>query len=62
MTPAASSMSSFITALTTGLTASTFYSVLTDIAPFVIMIVPVALGYYVVRKLIKGAGHAKVNF
>lgn len=62
MTPAVSSMSSFITALTTGLTASTFYSVLTDIAPFVIMIVPVALGYYVVRKLIKGAGHAKVNF
>lgn len=62
MTPAVSSMSSFITALTTGLTASTFYSVLSDIAPFVIMIVPVALGYYVVRKLIKGAGHAKVNF
>ena len=62
MEPVASSMSAFITALTTGLTASTFYSVLTDIAPFVIMIVPVALGYYVVRKLIKGAGHAKVNF
>lgn len=57
-----SSMSAFITALTTGLTAGTFYSVLADIAPFVIMIVPVALGYYVVRKLIKGAGHAKVNF
>lgn len=62
MEPVVSSMSAFITALTTGLTAATFYSVLTDIAPFVIMIVPVALGYYVVRKLIKGAGHAKVNF
>lgn len=62
MEPVTSSMSAFITALTAGLTASTFYSVLTDIAPFVIMIVPVALGYYVVRKLIKGAGHAKVNF
>ena len=58
-------MSGFISALTGatgGLSASNFYAVLTDIAPFVVMIVPVALGYYVVRKLIKGAGHAKVNF
>lgn len=57
-------MSAFITALTgtSGLTASTFFSVLADVAPFVVLIIPVALGYYVARKLVKGAGHAKVNF
>lgn len=56
-------MSSFITALTgtNGLTAATFYEVLTDLVPFLVIIVPVALGLHFVRKLIKGASKAKVR-
>lgn len=57
-------MSSVISALTnstTGLSASTFFGVVADLVPFIVMIVPVALGTYFLRKLIKGAGKAKVK-
>lgn len=57
-------MSAVISALTnssTGLTASTFFGVVADLVPFIVMIVPVALGTYFLRKLIKGAGKAKVK-
>lgn len=54
-------VSGFITALTTGLNASAFWDVLTSLAPFIIVIVPVALGFYFVRKLIKGSAKAKVR-
>ena len=57
-------MSSVISALTnstTGLTASNFFGVVADLVPFIVMIVPVALGVYFLRKLIKGAGKAKVR-
>ena len=57
-------MSSVISALTnssTGLTASTMFGVVADLVPFIVMIVPVALGVYFLRKLIKGAGKAKVR-
>ncbi|MCI6641436.1 hypothetical protein [Campylobacter sp.] len=60
----ASGMSSVISALTntsTGLTASNFFGVVADLVPFIVMIVPVALGVYFLRKLIKGAGKAKVR-
>ena len=57
-------MSSVISALTnstTGLTASSFFGVVADLVPFIVMIVPVALGTYFLRKLVKGAGKAKVR-
>lgn len=54
-------MKAVISALTTSLTADTFFSVITDIVPFLVVIIPVALGFYVLRKLIKGAGKAKVR-
>lgn len=56
-------MSSVISALTgaDGLSASTFFGVVADLVPFIVMIVPVALGTYFLRKLIKGAGKAKVK-
>lgn len=57
-------MSSVISALTnstTGLTSSTFFTVVADLVPFIVIIVPVALGVYFLRKLIKGAGKAKVK-
>lgn len=54
-------MESVITALTTGLTADAFFSVVADLVPFIVVLVPVALGVYFLRKLIKGAGKAKVR-
>ena len=65
-TPAVTNgMTSVISALTnssTGLTADTMFGVVADLVPFIVMIVPVALGVYFLRKLIKGAGKAKVRF
>ena len=61
-TPAATGMDAVITALTTGLTADKFFTVVADLVPFIVVIVPVALGVYFLRKLIKGAGKAKVKF
>lgn len=58
-------MSSVISALTnstTGLTANTMFGVVADLVPFIVMLVPVALGTYFLRKLIKGAGKAKIRF
>lgn len=53
---------SALTNTTSGLTANTMFGVVADIVPFIVMIVPVALGVYFLRKLIKGAGKAKVRF
>lgn len=64
-TTASGAMSSVVSALTntsTGLTASTMFGVVADLVPFIVMIVPVALGVYFLRKLVKGAGKAKVKF
>lgn len=57
-------MQSFIAALTnstTGITASTFYGVLGDLVPFLVVMIPVALGIYFIRKAVKGTGKAKVR-
>ena len=57
-------MSGFIAALVgeNGLTAASLWGVMTDLVPFLSIIVPVALGYHFVRKLVKGASKAKVRF
>lgn len=63
-TVVASGMQAVIGALTnatTGLTASTMFGVVADLVPFIVMIVPVSLGVYFLRKLIKGSGKAKVR-
>lgn len=60
----ATGMSAVISALTnstTGLTATTFFSVVAELVPFIVVMVPVALGIYFLRKLIKGAGKGKVK-
>lgn len=54
-------MEAVITALTTGLTEAKFFSVLAELVPFIIMIVPVAFGFYLFRRLIKGAGKGKAR-
>ncbi len=64
MEPATNGRASVISALTnstSGLTSSTMFGVVADLVPFIVMIVPVALGVYFLRKLVKGAGKAKVR-
>lgn len=54
-------MSAFITALTTGITSDTIWTEIAKAAPFVITIFVVAIGYRVLRKLLKGGSKLKVN-
>lgn len=55
-------MSEVITGLTSGITAETIFAVVADLVPFIVVMVPVALGLYFLRKLVKGAGKGKVRF
>lgn len=59
---ATGSMSDVITALLSGINASSIFSVVAQLVPFIVMIVPVALGLYFLRKLVKGSGKGKVKF
>ena len=59
---AVTGMQAIVTQLTTGITASTIFSVVGDVMPFVITMIPIALGLYILRKVIKGASKAKVKF
>lgn len=61
-TNAMSSVISALTNSTSGLTANTMFGVVADLVPYIVMIVPVALGVYFLRKLVKGTGKAKVKF
>lgn len=55
-------MEDVITALTTGLTPAVFLGQIEALVPFIIVIVPIALGLYFLRRLVKGASRAKVKF
>lgn len=55
-------MDAVITALTTGLTPAVFFDTVADVVPFIVVMVPIALGLYLLRKLVKGAGKGKVRF
>lgn len=57
----ATGMGAFITALTTGITSDTIWTEITKAAPFIIVIFVVAIGYRVLRKLLKGGSKLKVN-
>lgn len=54
-------MNEVVTAMTTALTADTFFGVIADCIPFLAVMVPVALGLTFIRKMIKGAGRGKVK-
>ena len=60
--PVLTGMSEVVSALTTGITAETIFAVVADVMPFVITLVPIALGVYFLRKLIKGSAKAKIRF
>lgn len=55
-------MTEVVSALTTGITAETIFAVVADVMPFVVTMIPIALGIYFLRKLIKGSAKAKVRF
>lgn len=57
-------MQTFITALTgeNGITSSTLWTEVAHIVPLLVILLPFAFGYYVVRKSVKGASKGKVKF
>lgn len=55
-------MEAVITALTTGLTEAKLFAVVAEVIPFVVVLIPFALGLYLLRKLVKGIGKGKVRF
>lgn len=56
-----SGMSDFIGDLNTGLSATAMWGAISDAAPLIITLVLFALAFYLVRKLIKGAGKGKIR-
>lgn len=62
MDATATGMEAIVTQLTTGVTPATIFEVVGDVMPFVIAMIPIALGLYFLRRVIKGAGKAKVKF
>ncbi len=57
-------MKAVVTALTgeTGLTSATMFATIGELVPLIVQLVPVALGLYFLRRLVSGAGKAKVKF
>lgn len=58
----ATGMSAVVEALKTGLSAEVIMGTFAELVPYLVIIVPVALGVYELRKLVKGAAKAKVRF
>lgn len=57
-------MSDFITAITnstTGITSATLWGDVTAAVPLLVIIIGFAFGYYVVKKVVKGAAKGKVR-
>ena len=53
----ATGMQAIVTQLTTGLTPANILGIVGDIVPFLIAIIPVSLGIYFLRRMIKGFGN-----
>lgn len=62
MEPTATGMSGIVSQLTQGITPSTIFAVVSDVMPFVITMIPIALGLYILRRVIKKSSKAKVGF
>ena len=54
-------MSSIVTQLTTGITSAGLFGTVSEIFPFVIIMIGFAFGYRVLRKAVKGASKGKAN-
>lgn len=62
MEETATGMQGIVSQLTTGVTPATIFAVVSDVMPFVVTMIPISLGLYFLRKVVKGAGKAKVRF
>lgn len=58
---AATGMQGIISQLTTGITVDTLFSVVSNVIPFVIVMVMASFGFYVLRKVIKKASKGKAG-
>ena len=57
-------MSAFITALTnstSGISSTTLWTEVSNIVPLLVILLPFAFGYYVVKKSVKGAAKGKIK-
>lgn len=57
----ASGMAAFIEALTNGITSDTLWAEITKAAPFVIIMFVVAVGYRVLKRVIKNGSRLKAG-
>jgi hypothetical protein len=55
-------MTDVVLALTTALTPTVFFGIIADLVPLIVVLVPISLGLYFLRKLVKGAAKGKVKF
>lgn len=55
-------MADFVTALMTALTPAAFWGAIEEAAPLVGVLVLVAFGYRILRRLVSGASKAKAKF
>lgn len=61
MRETAQGMSSIVTQLTTGITSAGLFGTVSEIIPFVIIMIGFAFGYKVLKKAVKGASKGKAN-
>lgn len=59
--PVVTGMEGIVTQLTEGVTMDTIFGVVTDVMPFVIVMIIVALGLYILRRVIGKAGRGKAG-
>lgn len=55
-------MDAFITALTASVTADTLWSMLADAVPFIAIVVLIAFGYRLIRRLVSGVAKGQAKF
>lgn len=55
-------MEAVVSALVAQLTPTVFFGIVAQLVPFIVVLVPVSLAIYFLRKLVKGAGKGKVRF
>ena len=59
---AATGMQGIISQLTAGITSASLFAQVGEVMPFVIQIIPFCVGYYILRKVVKGTSKLKVRF
>lgn len=55
-------MDDFITALVAGVTPTALWGIIADTVPFIVVVVLVAFGYRIVRRLVSGVSRGKAKF